>query len=78
MDIPETVDAGPITLQRWTLRRVGDTDAAINASRSELALTGQGWSMPARDDQPQYAAPVELGPITSPTEVVVRPGKGSA
>lgn len=36
MDIPETLDAGPITLQRWTVERIDDLDRAIVESLTEL------------------------------------------
>jgi ribosomal-protein-serine acetyltransferase len=36
MEIPETIDAGPITLQRWTVDRADDLDQAINESLPEL------------------------------------------
>jgi len=36
MMIPETIDAGPVTLQRWTADRAGDLDQAINESLPEL------------------------------------------
>ena len=32
MEIPETIDAGPITLRRWTVDRAADLDQAINES----------------------------------------------
>lgn len=35
-EIPETIDAGPITLQRWTVDRADDLDQAINESAPEL------------------------------------------
>lgn len=35
-EIPQTVDAGPITLRRWTVDRADDLDAAINESLPEL------------------------------------------
>lgn len=34
--MPETVDAGPITLQRWTVEHADDLDQAINESLPEL------------------------------------------
>jgi len=36
MEIPETIDAGPITLQRWTVDRVDDLHQAIRESLPEL------------------------------------------
>jgi ribosomal-protein-serine acetyltransferase len=36
MEIPETIHAGPITLQRWTVDRADDLDQAINESLPEL------------------------------------------
>jgi hypothetical protein len=36
MRIPESVDAGLIRLQRWTLERAADLDQAIEVSLSEL------------------------------------------
>jgi len=35
-EIPETIDAGPITLQRWTVDLADDLDRAINESLPEL------------------------------------------
>jgi len=35
-EIPETLAAGPITLQRWTVDRADDLDTAINQSMPEL------------------------------------------
>ena len=34
--MPETIDAGPVTLQRWTVDRADDLDEAINQSLPEL------------------------------------------
>jgi ribosomal-protein-serine acetyltransferase len=36
MQIPETINAGPITLQRWTMDRADDLDRAINESLPQL------------------------------------------
>ena len=36
MEIPVTIHAGPITLQRWTVDRADDLDKAINESLPEL------------------------------------------
>jgi RimJ/RimL family protein N-acetyltransferase len=36
MEIPETLDAGPIRLQRWTVDRADHLDQAINESLTEL------------------------------------------
>ena len=36
--VPETLDAGRITLQRWTVERAEDLDRAINESIPELML----------------------------------------
>jgi len=36
MELPETIDAGAITLQRWTVDRADDLDRAINESLPEL------------------------------------------
>jgi ribosomal-protein-serine acetyltransferase len=36
MDIPETIDAGPITLQRWAMGHADVLDRAINESLPEL------------------------------------------
>ena len=36
MEIPETIDAGPITLRRWTVDRADDLDQAIRESLPEL------------------------------------------
>jgi RimJ/RimL family protein N-acetyltransferase len=36
MDMPETIDAGKITLKRWTLDRANDLDQAISESLAEL------------------------------------------
>jgi ribosomal-protein-serine acetyltransferase len=36
MTIPETIEAGPITLQRWTVDRAEELDQAINESLPEL------------------------------------------
>ena len=36
MDIPETLDASPIMLQRWTVDRADDLNQAINESLTEL------------------------------------------
>jgi ribosomal-protein-serine acetyltransferase len=36
MEIPETLDAGPITLQRWTVDRADHLDQSINESLPEL------------------------------------------
>jgi ribosomal-protein-serine acetyltransferase len=36
MDMPETIDAGSITLRRWTLDRANELDQAINESLAEL------------------------------------------
>ena len=36
MKLPETIDAGPVTLQRWSVDRVDDLDRAINESLAEL------------------------------------------
>jgi RimJ/RimL family protein N-acetyltransferase len=36
MEIPETIDASPITLQRWTTDRAEDMDRAVRESLPEL------------------------------------------
>jgi ribosomal-protein-serine acetyltransferase len=36
MDMPETIDAGPIILRRWTVDRADDLDRAIRESLPEL------------------------------------------
>lgn len=48
MRIPETIDAGPITLQRWTVDLADDMDQAINESLTEL-MRFMPWASPDHD-----------------------------
>lgn len=50
MDIPETLDAGPVMLQRWTLERADDLDRAINESLTEL-IPFMPWATPDHDPE---------------------------
>ena len=46
--IPESIDAGPITLLRWTVDRADDLDQAISESLPEL-IPFMPWATPDHD-----------------------------
>ena len=47
-EMPETVNAGPITQQPWTVDRADDLDLAINQSLPEL-MPSMAWASPAHN-----------------------------
>lgn len=50
MQISETLDAGPVTLRRWTVDRADDLDQAINESLPEL-MPFMAWATADHDLQ---------------------------